>query len=73
MQVSAVSANSSRTVFNTKANRTGDDNTGIAFSNLEASSQNSKVENRDKLFNSINEWKNFCHRQIEKGYLDIIA
>lgn len=26
-----------------------------------------------KIFNSINEWKGFCHKQIENGKLDIIA
>ena len=74
MQVSAVSSNSSKTVFNTTANnRTGDENTGISFSNLDSSSKNDKIDNRSKLFESINEWKNFCHSQIEKGYLDVIV
>lgn len=74
MQVSAVSANSSKTVFNTKANnRAGDEGTGISFNNLEASSKNNKLENKDKLFDTINEWKYFCHSQIEKGKFDVIA
>lgn len=73
MQVSAVSANSSKTVFNTKANKAGEENIGISFSNLETSTKNNKVDSRKDLFNSINEWKYFCHSQIEKGYLDIIA
>ena len=74
MQVSAVSANSSKTVFNTKANnRAGDENTGISFSNLDSFSKNNKINDRNKLFDSINEWKYFCHSQIEKGNLDVIV
>ena len=73
MQVSAVSINSSKTIFNTKANnRAGDENTEISFSNLN-SSKNSKIDNRSTLLESINEWKYFCHSQIEKGNFDVIV
>ena len=75
MQVSAVSANSSKNnVFNTKANnRARDENTGISFSNLDSFSKNNKINDRNKLFDSIYEWKYFCHSQLEKGNLEVIV
>ena len=32
-----------------------------------------KALEMEKLFDSINEWKYFCHKQISKGNFDIIA
>ena len=72
MQVSAVSINSSNSVFNTKAsNRTWD---SYQDASLKVSTPKavSTKEKQEKLFNSINEWKNFCHAQIEKGNFDVI-
>ena len=37
--------------------------------------ENAKSVNNEKLnlYNSINEWKEFCHKQILDGKLDVIA
>lgn len=71
MQVSAVSFNSANTVFNTRANnRILDNYTETSFG---FNTPQNITEDRAKLFDSINEWKYFCHSQIEKGHLDIIA
>lgn len=71
MQVSAVSTNSFSKVFNTKANnRSGDNYSETALcGNLYS---DTVLENKNKLFDSINEWKYFCHAQIEKGNFDVI-
>ena len=37
------------------------------------SKKNSSVENGPMVFDSINQWKNFCHRQILGEKLNIIA
>ena len=72
MQVSAVSANSSNSVFNTRANKFSFD--GFSdFSNFCLTPSNQKIEDRVELYESINEWKSFCHSQICKGKLDVIA
>ena len=73
MQVSAVSTNSTKTVFNTRAgNRINENHRETGLASTKPSSKNSNIINRNKLFDSINEWKLFCHRQIEKGNLDVI-
>lgn len=73
MQVSAVSISTLKTVFNTKANNKAYENNAEANVNhLNSKSKNNKLDNNKKLYDSINEWKNFCHRQIEKGNFDVI-
>ena len=74
MQVSTVTANSSRTVFNTKASNKTWDNFNKVDAKFERlnSSKISSVDNKSKMYDSINEWKNFCHAQIEKGNFDVI-
>lgn len=72
MQVSAISSANNHTVFNTRVNSRGGDNyieTAFNYLNLKEEPETQ----RNELFNSINEWKNFCHKQIENGKLDIIA
>lgn len=74
MQVSAVSANSSKTVFNTRANyRAGENSNENVLNHLNKTVKSNNFENKNRVFDSINEWKNFCHRQIEKGNLDIVV
>ena len=74
MQVSAISANSCQTVFNTKINsRGGDSYIDTYLTYLNSNPKNNSIDNQAKVFESINEWKNFCHSQIEQGKLDIIA
>ena len=70
MLVSAISSNN--TVFNTRINSRGGDSyteTALNYLNL----KDEPETQRNELFNSINEWKSFCHEQIENGKLDIIA
>ena len=74
MQVSAVSAKSTTMVFNTKANSHYCDGVSETFSNyINTKSKTISSKKQDEIYDSINEWKNFCHSQIEKGYFDIIA
>ena len=74
MLVSAVSASSLKTVFNTGIKKQIKDNSNDnAFVYFNDSPGNITVENQMKIFESINEWKNFCHNQIEQGKFDIIA
>ena len=44
-------------------------NSLTSFSNLKSMS----ADNKSMVFDSINQWKNFCHRQILGEKLDIIA
>lgn len=74
MLVSAISSSSLNTVFNTRINTRGGDNyteTGLEYLNLYPTKN--VAENKDNLFESINEWKYFCHAQIEKGNFDIVV
>lgn len=72
MRVSAISMNYYRAYYNQKINSRGNDNTEISKTNSSNPSQKNN-DNKEKIFESINEWKNFCHSQIEQGKLDIIA
>lgn len=72
MLVSAISSNSCQTVSNaTNKAKNTDCHTDTAFNSL--NSRKLVNEKQNNLFDSINEWKNFCHSQIEKGKFDIIA
>lgn len=72
MLVSAVSANSIQTVFTTGIKTQEDAIKKTAFNLLQDAPENS-TEDKTSLYDSINEWKNFCHKQILEGKLDIIA
>ena len=71
MLVSAISLSSSQTVFNTRSFNY--DNAEITSNYSSQYYKQNTTNNREKLFDLINEWKFFCHSQIEKGYFDIIA
>ena len=71
MQVSAITMNYYQAYYNQKINSRGNDSTDVSTLNL--TSQVQKNDNQEKLFESINEWKEFCHHQIEQGKLDIFA
>ena len=74
MQVSAVSANSFQTIYKKKVNSRGMDNYADNFNNFNTLKNQKIVKNeKAELYNAINEWKYFCHAQIAKGKLDIIA
>ena len=74
MQVSVVSTNTLGAVFNTKAN-SRNSNEYFLETSLNSTDTYSKTvaDKQNDVYNSIFEWKNFCHSQIEKGYFDIIA
>lgn len=73
MQVSAVSANTTKAVLNTKVNSRGSEYyIEFALNNLNSYPKN-ESNNKSNLYDSITEWKNFCHAQIEKNNLDIMA
>ena len=72
MLVSAITSNSCQTVFNTNSKvKNTECYTDTAFNSLNSRKNVSEKQNR--LFDSINEWKYFCHHQIEQGKFDIIA
>lgn len=79
MLVSAVSANhfqsnriAENSIVKTKSVQ-ADNNTDVAFNSLNPLSQKSASIERLSLYESINEWKDFCHKQIMDGKLNIIA
>ena len=65
MLVSAVSSNSLKTVFNTRIKT----NENVIINET----PDKTLEEKSSIFDSINEWKTFCHEQILQGKLDIIA
>ena len=77
MLVSAISTSHYSNVWNYNILKSNDgDNVGdTTFNSLTPYSNKraSLEKNRKQVFESINEWKNFCHAQISKGKLDIIA
>lgn len=71
MQVSAISSNSYSTSDGSQAwfiNSRGND-ADMSFSAYTPA----YVTSEYNLYYNINQWKHFCHRQIEKGNLDVIA
>lgn len=49
-------------------------NTDSTFNSLAAYAKRSQIDkDMVQLYDSINEWKSFCQKQIEAGKLDIIA
>ena len=72
MQVSAILSNYCQTVSNSGVNSKGVDNCAeTSFNSL--NSRKYTNDKQSKLFDSINEWKYFCHSQIEKGIFDVIV
>ena len=71
MLVSAVTANSIQTVFSTgiKNQDIGIKKTLNSLQEIPETTEKDKIS----IFDSINEWKYFCHKQILEGKLDIIA
>jgi len=76
MLVSAISVNRCSNVwnYNLKKNTDNDNICDTTFNSLTPySKKNGLDKNRANVYESINEWKNFCHAQISKGKLDVIA
>lgn len=80
MLVSAISANRNESsgMVNSpyvSVNARGGDNAGEAvFNSLTSYAKRTPLDNKlPQLYDSINEWKFFCHKQIVKGNLDVIA
>ena len=71
MHVSAISASSLNTIFSNRFNNPSVE--GCGDKNLHCSKKDLSKLNEAKLFEAINEWKSFCHRQIVDGKLDVIA
>lgn len=76
MRVSAISANcfpATYYVYPVKA-KCEDNKSDTTFNALTSYQKKNETEkDLNKLYNSINEWKNFCQTQISKGKLDVIA
>lgn len=72
MQVSAISFNCCQTVLNSGLHgKNNDSYTETAFNSL--NSRKNVADKQSGIFDAINEWKNFCHAQIEQGKFDVIA
>lgn len=73
MRVSAVSLNSQQTFFNIKNSRKVNSNNSEPASKALKNPSKTDFQKNNKIYDSINEWKYFCHQQIEQGKLNIIA
>ena len=79
MLVSAISANRQNVGLMSSpyasVNTRGGDNAGDAtFNSLTSYANRSTLDNKiPQLYDAINEWKYFCHKQIANGKLDVIA
>ncbi len=79
MLVSAVNANlfQSKKIVestNTKNNPVStEENADTVFNSLPNSSKKATGVEKKRLYDSINEWKFFCHKQILNGKFDVIA
>ena len=47
--------------------------TDTAFNSLSSQSKHAVNDDKARIYGSINEWKDFCHKQIMNGKLDVIA
>ena len=77
MRVSAIQANTYRAYTSADFIKTHNNTRqmdDISFNSwrIEPENQDAEAENL-KIYASINEWKNFCHKQIANGHLDVIA
>lgn len=79
MLVSAISANRNQNVGLISSsysfvNSRGSDNGDSTFNSLTSYAKRSALDSKiPQLYDSINEWKYFCHKQIVNGNLDVIA
>ena len=72
MLVSAISAGQSQTLRATSKNNKSN-SSSFSFNSVENSTKKSTKKLDNKMFESINEWKDFCNKQVAAGKLDIIA
>jgi len=71
--VSAISYPSTYYVYPIKA-KSSDNSSDTTFNALTSyQKKNEPEKDLNKVYQSINEWKAFCHSQIAKGKLDVIA
>ncbi|MBE7711858.1 MAG: hypothetical protein E7Z92_06955 [Cyanobacteria bacterium SIG31] len=78
MLVSAVSANqfqSKKIADNLNKNKQVlSENTELIFNSLPIAEKGKSINSEKlSLYSSINEWKEFCHKQILNGKLDVIV
>ena len=78
MLVSAISANGYNIAIHKNPNKTqsdkkADKKTDTAFNSLSSQSKHAVNDDKARIYGSINEWKDFCHKQIINGNLDVIA
>lgn len=75
MLVSAISANRPQSVFTNNYNFVNSRGGDTTDSKLGVFSSKQSTVNAEmmRLYDSINEWKTFCHRQMDNGKLDVIA
>ena len=74
MLVSAISTNNSQAIFNINVNSRGGEISPETLPDV-TNLNNTKPTKKEliKTYSNINEWKNFCHYQIEKGNFNVIV
>ena len=72
MLVSAITLFNSHAVSNL-GNKTKETNMYNEKTTAKTHLDSYKEDEQSNIFDIINEWKNFCHRQIAQGKFDIIA
>jgi len=75
MQVSAIPANSfvNYRLGGNSLFLNGKNFDYISFNSLWDEEPEGVGNGDSQVLDSINDWKNFCHKQIANGYLDVIA
>ena len=77
MLISAISANNFTPMVKVqpckKVSSRNDNSADTSFNSLQPISKNKQDKRLCEIYDSINEWKQFCHEQILGGKLNIIA
>ena len=77
MLISAISANiitpNTRVNPSAKISKKNENTADTSFNSTQPNQKKIQDKKLSEIYDSINEWKNFCHEQILGGKLDIIA
>jgi len=73
MLVSAVSASTCKNIYFTNSNNKSGESKADISKVTKSVSEKRPLTFNCKVFEDITEWKNFCHKQILAGNLDVIV
>lgn len=76
MKVSAISVATIQASVSNKSYKSKNDKNSVDVSFTEIvthSGKSSKSNDISKIYDVINEWKDFCHKQIMSGKIDIVV